>query len=62
MRRYVVLRCPRSLPCAVCLLALAGCGAPQSWQRPPGPAEQCPAWGYAPDDPACLRLFRRDPP
>jgi hypothetical protein len=28
----------------------------------PTQAEQCRAWGYAPDDPECLKVFRRYAP
>jgi hypothetical protein len=47
---------------ACCLFVLAACSDLASMPRPPGIPEQCQAWGYAPDDPACTRLFRRDPP
>ncbi len=43
-----------------CLFAMAACAELASMPRPPGEAEQCQAWGYAPDDPDCRRLFRRD--
>lgn len=54
MRRLACLAC--------CLFVLAACSDLASMPRPPGMAEQCQAWGYAPGDPACTRLFRRDPP
>jgi hypothetical protein len=45
---------------ACCLFALAAC-AGLAGTPPPDPGEQCRAWGYAPDDPDCTRLFRRYP-
>jgi hypothetical protein len=43
---------------ACCLFALAAC-AGLAGTPPPDTGEQCRAWGYAPDDPDCKRLFRR---
>ncbi len=45
-------------------LALSGCAA-GAFDRPPRPTqaqELCRSWGYDPNDPVCLRTFRRDPP
>ncbi len=52
----------RPLLISIALVAIAACadssaGAP----RPAQPQELCKEWGYAPNDPNCLRLFRRDP-
>ena len=42
---------------ALSVLACSGLGTPA-----PTPGEQCQAWGYAPDDPECLKVFRRYAP
>jgi hypothetical protein len=42
------------------LLALTACAALASLPPAPTEAEQCRAWGYAPDDYECRRVFHRD--
>jgi hypothetical protein len=42
------------------LLGLTACADLANMPRPPTEAEQCRAWGYAPDDPECRRVFHRD--
>lgn len=48
---------------ALACLALTGCaqGAPEQ-PRLTQPQELCRSWGYDPNDPVCLRTFRRDLP
>jgi hypothetical protein len=41
-------------------LLAASCGALGT--PAPTQGEQCRAWGYAPDDPECLKVFRRYAP
>lgn len=43
--------------------ALIGCAeAGRDRPRLTQAQELCRSWGYAPDDPVCLRTFRRDAP
>jgi hypothetical protein len=51
------------LATALVCLALAACadGAGDR-PRPTQAQELCRSWGYDPNDPVCLRTFRRDPP
>jgi hypothetical protein len=49
------------LTCLVCgLFALAACAELANMPEPPTEAEWCQAWGYAPNDPECRRVFHRD--
>jgi len=52
----------RPLLIAIALGAIAACADSSAGPpRPAQPQELCKEWGYAPSDPNCLRLFRRDP-
>jgi len=62
MRRTALHWSVRILCGTTCLLAAAACQTIQSLPPAPTQGEQCRAWGYAPDDPECLKVFRRYAP
>ncbi len=49
---------------AIVMVALAiGCAQDSAGPRSLSqPQQLCSSWGYDPNDPVCLRTFRRDPP